>query len=58
MIAYPVRASGDGTERIIDAAGHVLGTVEIVEALNAAGEAVDLRRQAEAADETGAWRRL
>lgn len=36
MITYPVRASGDGTDRIIDAEGRVLGTVEIVALINAA----------------------
>lgn len=34
MIAYPVRAAGDGTDRVIDDSGQVLGTAEIVAALN------------------------
>lgn len=38
MINYPVRAAGDGTDRIIDAAGQELGTVEIRDSLNAGKE--------------------
>lgn len=33
-IAYPVRLSADGTGRLLDAAGRVLGSIQIRDALN------------------------